>query len=433
MAPHFDHRSAARKPCFGGASVVALVMCFAVGCSFGPKALEHSHGKFNHAVKQVEDEEILLNLVRLRYNENPLRIDVSGIAAQYELSGSAEARPFYSTEAANLGDVASSYREFLKILPFVGGSATNRPTFSLTPLDDPESLRQFFEPSTLDGIAFLAETSWPVSTVFRLCVDSMNRVPNGRSATGPDAGLTPEFREYQRATQIMQELQDAGDLRFSREDKLTQVGSPMAEAAVTATHHLEAAKSKLEYRQNEDRTWSLVRHDRRLALLINPKVLGEPHVAEFCRLLNLEPGQSRYEIALAGSDDAFEATSPARQHRTIAITTRSTIQTLFYVSYGVIVPARHYQCGLIKPTAGAGGCGFDWQEMTAGLFTVHSCSGHHRPKCAFTAVRYRDHWYYIDDRDSASKSTFALVCTMTRLNLLGSRKGGPVLTLPVGR
>jgi hypothetical protein len=49
------------------------------------------------------------------------------------------------------------------------------------------------------------------------------------------------------------------------------------------------------------------------------------------------------------------------------------------------------------------------------------------------AVRYRDHWFYIDDRDADSKTTFGLMMIMTRVNLLGTRGGGPALTLPVGR
>jgi hypothetical protein len=49
------------------------------------------------------------------------------------------------------------------------------------------------------------------------------------------------------------------------------------------------------------------------------------------------------------------------------------------------------------------------------------------------AVKYRDYWFYIDDRDSDSKVSFALMMTMTRANLLGTRKGGPAFTLPAGR
>ena len=46
-------------------------------------------------------------------------------------------------------------------------------------------------------------------------------------------------------------------------------------------------------------------------------------------------------------------------------------------------------------------------------------------------MKYRDYWFYIDDRDADSKATFSLLMTMTRINLLGTRKGGPTLTLPV--
>jgi hypothetical protein len=68
-----------------------------------------------------------------------------------------------------------------------------------------------------------------------------------------------------------------------------------------------------------------------------------------------------------------------------------------------------------------------------GLLTVQSAKQHCRPKGAYVAVKYRDHWFSIDDHDGDSKITFSLVLMMTRVNLLGVRKGGPTLTLPVGR
>jgi hypothetical protein len=63
------------------------------GCSFGPKVLELSHGRYNEAVRRVYEEQLLRNLVHMRYNEPPLDLNVSSIAAQYELDGGVEARP----------------------------------------------------------------------------------------------------------------------------------------------------------------------------------------------------------------------------------------------------------------------------------------------------------------------------------------------------
>jgi hypothetical protein len=62
---------------------------------------------------------------------------------------------------------------------------------------------------------------------------------------------------------------------------------------------------------------------------------------------------------------------------------------------------------------------------------VHSVKPHWRPACASVAVKYRGYWFFIDDRDADTKATFSLLSTMTRINLIGTKKGGPVLTLPV--
>src|SRR5216683_5232891 len=73
-----------------------LLALSGTGCAnFGPKALERTHGRYNEAVRLVEEEQLLGNLVHLRYNECPLNLNVNSIAAQYELTGSAEARPFF--------------------------------------------------------------------------------------------------------------------------------------------------------------------------------------------------------------------------------------------------------------------------------------------------------------------------------------------------
>jgi hypothetical protein len=104
------------------------------------------------------------------------------------------------------------------------------------------------------------------------------------------------------------------------------------------------------------------------------------------------------------------------------------------MAHGVDVPPEHFAYGVAKPAMEPDGSAFDWQQVTGGLFTVHSVRQHLRPRHASVAVKYRDYWYYIDDRDADSKVTFALMMTMTRVNLLGVRKSGaPALTLPVGR
>ena len=68
------------------------------GSAFGPRILEKTHGRYQDLVRQVDEEQLLRNIVHLRYSEVPLELNVSSIATQYELAGSADARPFFSAE-----------------------------------------------------------------------------------------------------------------------------------------------------------------------------------------------------------------------------------------------------------------------------------------------------------------------------------------------
>src|SRR5262249_34518473 len=55
---------------------VALCWGFALvltvgGCSFGPRVLERSYGPYYESVRHVDEEELLRNLVHIRYHETP--------------------------------------------------------------------------------------------------------------------------------------------------------------------------------------------------------------------------------------------------------------------------------------------------------------------------------------------------------------------------
>jgi hypothetical protein len=122
----------------------ALSLGTSGGCAFGPKALERSHGRYNEAIRLVYEEQLLRNLVHLRYTEAPLDLHVASVAAQYELSGHAEARPFFV--APNPSNSNVIFRTFTAILPDVFVEAANRPTISLDPADDGTSVRRFLTP-----------------------------------------------------------------------------------------------------------------------------------------------------------------------------------------------------------------------------------------------------------------------------------------------
>ena len=101
------------------------------------------------------------------------------------------------------------------------------------------------------------------------------------------------------------------------------------------------------------------------------------------------------------------------------------------MSHGIHVPAEHASAGLATMTRDPGGAPFDWRQVMDGLFRVHSIKSDKRPPNAHAAVPYKGYWFYIDETDQDTKSTFPLLVEFSRLELAGKAGPGPVLTLPV--
>jgi hypothetical protein len=395
--------------------------------------LEKTHGRYNEAVRRVDEEQLLRNIVRLRYNETSLELNVSSIASQYELDATAEARPFFI--APNPSNSNIVFRTFTKILPDVSVSGSNRPTITLIPADNGDAVQRFLTPISSDTLIFLSQTSWPVSTVLRLWLDRANGVPNASSASGPLRGDVPDFERFRRVAELAQ-MARLQKLATVRPDELSrEIGSPLPRASITGTMMLEAAKSGMEYRIREDgESWSLIRKERGLVLDVLPTAVNHPIVSELEALLNLNPGRLRYEIVLAQgieADPLLQALPPLDELR---LSTRSTAQVLHFLANGVEVPGEHQAEGVAQIATAPDGTPFDSRVVTDGLFAVHVCKAHKPPATAYVAVFHRGHWFYIDDRDQTSKATFALVLATSRLDFVRQHPGaGPLLTLPVGR
>ena len=68
------------------ASVIAfsLVAAFTGGCAqYGPQALTEGRPQYNVAVQQTEAQQLLLNIVRNRYNDPILFLDVTSISTGF--------------------------------------------------------------------------------------------------------------------------------------------------------------------------------------------------------------------------------------------------------------------------------------------------------------------------------------------------------------
>jgi hypothetical protein len=143
--------------------------------------------------------------------------------------------------------------------------------------------------------------------------------------------------------------------------------------------------------------------------------LERQEIDELRQLLNLHPDATEFELVFGPA--------PASD-REIAVQTRSLVQILIEVGGQVSVPASHIAEGRATPGLADAGTG----AATLQYMRIHSSP--ERSPHAFISVPYRDHWFWIDDRDLMTKRSFALLMLLFALADTGEKKGVPLLTIP---
>lgn len=405
---------------------LAVVGAAVSGCAFGPRALENSRLRYNEAIKTTTEEQLLLNIVRLRYTDSPSSLSVSSIAEQREIVAGLRALPFFTSAAA--GDLGS-YRG--TVLPNAEITGANRPTLSYTPIDDQEFTRRLFTPITLEGIAYLGKTTWPISTVFRLYLENLNWVPNAESASGPTPRDTPDYAVFLAGIQALQRLRDRSMAVLHYEEREERVTDGVPAGDGTAAAAVEAVKAGLEYRKDDQNRWSVVKKRQQPILRIGQVAKDDPDFLAFCRAFRLDPAKRTFELTTEKLDP-FLVGAPAEGLVALDMETRSLLQVLFFVAHGVEVPPEHALSGVAPQTIGPDGMGFDWSQVLAGLFKVCWAVGKKPPPFAHVAVRYHGYWFYIDQRDRDTMATFHLLVELSRLELGAKAGAAPILTLPLG-
>ncbi len=97
------------------ATTGALLLALLPGCAtrIGPSTIPAARFDYNEKIARSQNDQLLLNLVRLRYRDTPVFLDVGSVIAQYSLSGSAGASPLIAQgETSEFGlSIGGSYSE----------------------------------------------------------------------------------------------------------------------------------------------------------------------------------------------------------------------------------------------------------------------------------------------------------------------------------
>jgi hypothetical protein len=119
--------------------------------------------------------------------------------------------------------------------------------------------------------------------------------------------------------------------------------------------------------------------------------------------------------------------SVAANDKEIALLTRSILEILTDLSSYTDVPAVNVEQKRTFPTPAP--------EIVNGAPVpppIRILSSPQKPLDAFVGVPYGQNWYWIDDKDFASKSLFSFIMFLFTLTETGDKQGAPVITVPVG-
>ena len=149
------------------------------GCQFGPNALKIGQSEYSDALRVATSEQMLVNLVRLRYRDLPVFLGVTSIATQFQYDQGAEA---VGTLNENVGSDALN-PNVLQLKGQLG--YTEKPTITYSLLGGEAFLRRMLMPISVENISLLAESGWRSDRVLRLTVEALNGLPNAPTASAP--------------------------------------------------------------------------------------------------------------------------------------------------------------------------------------------------------------------------------------------------------
>ena len=361
--------------------LIAAALITISGCAAqGAKRVPADRFDYNAAIAQSTREQMLLNIVRSRYLEVPVFLTVSSVLTQYEYDrnvGLGAILEFGSgTTDRATGDANLGFSE--------------RPTITYLPVEGQEFSAHLLSDVPSDLIFAAAQAGWSVDVFMRIGIQRLGAVEN-MSFGIPAAVYSDSKKSHESDFKKIK--------RFERMMELIYILSD---------------REIIEVQQIEEN------HKNERYLMIAERIPEDlrPLVAEMRQLIGLTDG-NRFRIT--------DRVTNLKDDE-ISIQTRSVMAMMEFMARGVEVPPEHLEDGWVVDY----GLQSSEGEAARKLIPFRMRSSKDRPENAFAAVRFRDHWYYIDEADITSKRALGLIIVLFRLQAPTPSGAAPILTLPTG-
>ena len=281
--------------------------------SLGPGTIPRDGFDYNKRIADQENEQLLLNIVRLRYFEMPRFLNVASLINSYSRGGSAGLN-------ANGGPFGNSLSGGLD------GNWSDRPTITYTPMTGQAFAQSLLTPLPPSVIFFLIQSGWSAQRLMRLTnsvingIHNENGIPDGRRQADP---------QFQELLEVIYQLQQEGALgmRFNGDWPKVDVEivvpkNPRTESARVA---VERFKELLEIKPDKhvfDIEYGVVAQKKKEIVMQTHSIMEmlsniawyievpEEHIAEgrtLSTFLPNDPDLIRIRVADSRPQDAFQA------------------------------------------------------------------------------------------------------------------------------
>jgi len=335
--------------------------------SMGPGTVPRDRFDYSSAVADSWKQQALLNIVKLRYSDNPVFLDVGQIVSGYTFQGTLSAAagqnyPFGAPGNLNNYNVG------------VQGTYIDRPTITYTPLTGQQYMKGLMTPIAPSSVLFLIQAGYQADFIMLMTVESINGL-NNRSVA--PARMNPGDPEFFQLVELIRKVQHSGEIGMRVEvDKVKKETTLM-------TFHRNVRNAELQSER-----------------------------AEIGRLLRLEPNLNEYSVSYGMN---------AGGGSSIDMTTRSLIQMMLEFAGTVDIPKADLD----------GGSAYAVPPQTeAAKPLMHVRSGNERPKNPFVAIQYEGHWFWIDRNDLLSKRAFSFLMAIFNFAETGKPDNLPLVTIP---
>ncbi|BDX06605.1 hypothetical protein MACH26_21260 [Planctobacterium marinum] len=324
---------------------------------------------YNQSLRATEDEQMLLNIVRLRYRDRMYFLEADTVTTQFSYS--------------------ASIQPGINWIPGLGSNESlnnrlaieERPTVTYRPLRGKDFVERILTPVNAETLILLSNSGWPISRILRTCLERINNLENNYQTDQQD--FTVDTKSHQTFIDVVYAL---------RELELANL--------------VAGAKDPVS---------------KQIVLQFKKKAHKHPAFMRLAKILSFDPSLTVLPLVNAIETENKDV---------LTIQARSFDSIMFFLSQSVEVPDSDLQERRVPLRNDEQGTVFDEARVTKDLFRIHSSI--EKPDKANVAVFYRNNWFYIDDSDSASKSTFSLLTQIFALQSGSVQQAAPILTIPLG-